>query len=64
MDASGDRDIELQRASGDLIDELKAKLPPLLWKSTGEHRQIHRWAQCAQTEKLRTLVSATLSYYE
>lgn len=57
MDASGERDIELQRASGDLIDELKSKLLSLLWKFTGGQRQVHRWAQCGKTEKLRALVS-------
>ncbi|KMU78807.1 hypothetical protein CISG_01847 [Coccidioides immitis RMSCC 3703] len=56
MDAPGDRDIELQRASGDLIHEFKAKLPPLLWKSAGDKRQVHRWAQRVRTEKLRTLL--------
>ncbi|WEW60973.1 hypothetical protein PRK78_006462 [Emydomyces testavorans] len=56
MDAPTDRDIELQRASGDLINELKIKLPPLLWKSSGDKRQVHRWAHHAKTDKLTALL--------
>lgn len=61
MDAPHDRDIELQRVSSDFIEELKVKLPPLLWKPTqGKSsivtRQPRRWAQSAKTDKLISLV--------
>ncbi|KAI1946891.1 hypothetical protein LOZ12_003264 [Ophidiomyces ophidiicola] len=56
MDAPGDRDIELQRASGDLLDEFNTRLPPLLWKSSGNKPQLHQWAQCGKTQKLRSLL--------
>ncbi|KAL1955206.1 hypothetical protein VTO42DRAFT_8918 [Malbranchea cinnamomea] len=60
MDAPQDRDIELQRESGDLIDELQKKLPPLLWKSrVGNHAcrsRPHRWAKSALTDKLIALL--------
>lgn len=57
MDATYDRDIELQRASGELIEEFRTKLPPLLWKHHGsEKRVVHRWAKAAKVEKLVLLV--------
>jgi hypothetical protein len=56
MDAPHDRDIELQRESGDLIKDLQTKLPPLLWKSASDSRP-HRWAKAAKTDKLIALVS-------
>src|SRR5947207_2665161 len=58
MDAPDDRDIKLQRASGDMIKELKAKLPSLLWKCHSQSSKYpHRWAQSAKTDRLITLVS-------
>ncbi|KAM5445614.1 hypothetical protein MaudCBS49596_007350 [Microsporum audouinii] len=57
MDATYDRDIELQRASGELIEEFRTKLPPLLWKHHGsEKRVVHRWAKAAKVEKLVLLL--------
>ncbi|EEQ32341.1 beta-tubulin cofactor d [Microsporum canis CBS 113480] len=57
MDATHDRDIELQRASGELIEEFRTKLPPLLWKHHGsEKRVVHRWAKAAKVEKLVLLL--------
>lgn len=60
MDAPADRDIKLQRASGDLIQEFKNKLQPLLWKSRVENARTvkvpHRLAQEDKTERLISLV--------
>ena len=61
MDAAADRDIKLQRASGDLVGEFSAKLPSLLWKSRTENnghtaRTPRRWTPAAKTEKLIGLV--------
>ncbi|PGH27004.1 hypothetical protein AJ80_01388 [Polytolypa hystricis UAMH7299] len=54
MDAPQDRDIELQRASSELIDEFKEQLPSLLWKN--RTRQPHRWAQATKTDSLIALL--------
>ncbi|EFR03202.1 tubulin-folding cofactor D [Nannizzia gypsea CBS 118893] len=57
MDAAHDRDIELQRASGELIEEFRTKLPPLLWKHPiSGKRIVHRWARAAKVEKLILLL--------
>ncbi|DAA79608.1 TPA_exp: putative Tubulin-specific chaperone D [Trichophyton benhamiae CBS 112371] len=57
MDAVHDRDIELQRASGELIEEFRTKLPPLLWKHPNSgKRVVHRWARAAKVEKLILLL--------
>ncbi|KAK2739004.1 hypothetical protein FQN55_009661 [Onygenales sp. PD_40] len=62
MDAPQDRDVALQRASGDLIQEFKTKLPPLLWKSpkteaiSNATRRPHRWAQAVKTDRLISLL--------
>jgi tubulin-specific chaperone D len=53
-----DRDIKLQRASGDLLKELEAKIPPLLSKPWGlqGNRAPHRWAQVSKTNRIIALV--------
>ncbi|KAK2746382.1 hypothetical protein FQN57_003264 [Myotisia sp. PD_48] len=57
MDAPHDRDIELQRASGDLIEEFRCTLPSLLWKHTKDNKRIpHQWAKLLKTEKLILLL--------
>jgi hypothetical protein len=58
MDAAEDREVKLQRASGDLVSEFSAKLPSLLWRAqTGTPlRTPRRWAQVTKTEKLVSLV--------
>lgn len=58
MDAAEDRDVKLQRASGDLVSEFSAKLPSLLWRSqTGiPLRTPRKWAPATKTEKLVSLV--------
>ncbi|PGH36963.1 hypothetical protein GX50_00198 [[Emmonsia] crescens] len=62
MDAPQDRDIKLQRASGDLIQEVRSKLAPLLWKSRPNSknnvndRQAHRLAQARKALKLIDLL--------
>lgn len=60
MDAADDREIKLQRASGDLVDEFSTKLPSLLWKTRTENghklRVPRRWTQANKTEKLVGLV--------
>lgn len=58
MDAAGDRDLELQKESGDLVKEIKTKLPPLLWKRPNDpDRQPHRWAKLGKTNRLIDAVS-------
>ncbi|PWY95857.1 hypothetical protein BO94DRAFT_482772 [Aspergillus sclerotioniger CBS 115572] len=55
MDAAEDREVKLQRASGDLVQEFSAKLPSLLWKSQpeqGNTRIPRRWTPAAKTERL------------
>ncbi|GIJ86129.1 hypothetical protein Asppvi_005003 [Aspergillus pseudoviridinutans] len=60
MDDSDDREIKLQRASGDLVKEFSAKLPSLLWKPRNEERQSNRvprrWTQAAKAERLINLL--------
>lgn len=58
MDAAEDKDVKLQRASGDLVSEFSAKLPSLLWRAqTGTPlRTPRKWAQVTKTEKLVSLV--------
>ena len=54
MDAPDDRDIKVQRASGDLIKEFAERLPVLLWKST--EGKPHRWADTGKTNRLLDIV--------
>ncbi|OQD81445.1 hypothetical protein PENANT_c027G02907 [Penicillium antarcticum] len=58
MDAAEDRDVKLQRASGDLVAEFSAKLPSLLWRSQNGTplRTPRKWAQVTKTEKLVSLL--------
>lgn len=60
MDAADDREIKLQRVSGDLIGEFSVKLPYLLWKTRTENgnqiRMPRRWTPAGKTEKLIGLV--------
>ncbi|EAW13059.1 small nuclear ribonucleoprotein U)1a,U)2b [Aspergillus clavatus NRRL 1] len=60
MDEAEDKEIKLQRASGDLISEFSAKLPGLLWKPRVENGQetqvLRRWTQAAKTERLINLL--------
>ncbi|RAH69606.1 tubulin-specific chaperone D [Aspergillus aculeatinus CBS 121060] len=58
MDAAEDREVKLQRASGDLVKEFSAKLPSLLWKSGPKHnsRVPRRWTPAAKTERLVALL--------
>lgn len=60
MDAIEDKEVKLQRASGDLVTEFSEKLPSLLWKprtEKGHARVPRRWTQAAKTERLVGLVS-------
>ncbi|PLB47288.1 hypothetical protein P170DRAFT_511917 [Aspergillus steynii IBT 23096] len=60
MDAADDREVKLQRASGDLVKEFSDKLPSLLWKTRateqGEVRVPRRWTHAAKTERLVSLL--------
>lgn len=60
MDAADDREIKLQRVSGDLVGEFSVKLPHLLWKTQtgdgGQARVPRRWTPAGKTEKLIGLV--------
>ncbi|KAL3451930.1 tubulin folding cofactor D C terminal-domain-containing protein [Aspergillus insuetus] len=59
MDAADDREIKLQRASGDLVKEFLEKLPSLLWKpqtSPKGARVPRRWTLVSKTERLVNLL--------
>ena len=60
MDAADDREVTLQRASGDLVAEFSVKLPSLLWKTqiqnSEEIRVARRRAPAAKAERLVGLV--------
>ncbi|QQK44174.1 Tubulin-specific chaperone D, putative [Penicillium digitatum] len=58
MDAAEDRDVKLQRASGDLVSEFSAKLPSLLWRAQNGTplRTPRKWAQVTKTNKLVNLL--------
>ncbi|PYI26361.1 tubulin-specific chaperone D [Aspergillus indologenus CBS 114.80] len=64
MDAAEDREVKLQRASGDLVQEFSAKLPSLLWKQQQQQhknprarlRVPRRWTSAAKTERLVALL--------
>lgn len=62
MDATEDRDLKLQRASGDLVSDFSVKLPSLLWRSQNGAplRTPRKWVQVSQTEKLVSLVGACI----
>ncbi|KGO69149.1 Tubulin-specific chaperone D, C-terminal [Penicillium expansum] len=58
MDAAEDRDVKLQRASGDLVSEFSAKLPSLLWRAQTSTplRTPRKWAPVTKTNKLVSLL--------
>ncbi|KAJ5546291.1 Tubulin-specific chaperone D C-terminal [Penicillium frequentans] len=58
MDAVEDRELKLQRASGDLVTEFSEKLPSLLWRfeKGTPLRTPRKWAQVSKTEKLVNLL--------
>ncbi|KAL5002135.1 tubulin folding cofactor D C terminal-domain-containing protein [Aspergillus recurvatus] len=59
MDAAEDREVKLQRASGDLVKEFLDKLPSLLWKPQSAQkgaRVPRRWTLASKTERLANLL--------
>ncbi|KAL4919735.1 tubulin folding cofactor D C terminal-domain-containing protein [Aspergillus aurantiobrunneus] len=59
MDAADAREIKLQRASGDLVEEILAKLPSLLWKQQPAQKPTlvpRRWTLASKTERLVNLL--------
>ncbi|KAL4987726.1 tubulin folding cofactor D C terminal-domain-containing protein [Aspergillus falconensis] len=59
MDAADDREVKLQRASGDLVKEILDKLPSLLWKPQPAQisaRVPRRWILASKTERLVNLL--------
>ncbi|KAL3472084.1 tubulin folding cofactor D C terminal-domain-containing protein [Aspergillus californicus] len=59
MDAPDDREIKLQRASGDFVKEFLEKLPSLLWKPQSAQkgaRVPRRWTLASKTERLVKLL--------
>ncbi|KAI5280612.1 hypothetical protein KEM52_004085, partial [Ascosphaera acerosa] len=59
MDAAADRDLKLQGASGSLFEELRTRLPLLLFKQPagdGRPRRVHRWAQTRHVSRIFTLI--------
>jgi hypothetical protein len=59
MDVKDDnKDVRLYRASGDLIPEIRTKLPKLVWsKSNGHSKVVRRWILDAKVDELIYLVS-------
>lgn len=66
MDAVEDRELKLQRASGDLVTEFSEKLPSLLWRfeKGTPLRTPRKWAQVSKTEKLINLVRQSTVVFE
>ena len=61
MDALEDRDIQLHRASSDLLQELETSLPCFLWSTkdldTQPQRRLRTLVRCSTTADLIKLVS-------
>lgn len=58
MDAAEDAsDAKLYRASGELLQELQAKLPQLVWQQKDGRRYLRLRVIHSKTEELATLVS-------
>jgi hypothetical protein len=57
MDASDDRDIKLQRVSGDLLADFEKGLPVLLWsKSRGDGTRGHSRRRVKERELTRLIL--------
>jgi hypothetical protein len=57
MDAAvDDSDAKLYRASGELLPELQAKLPQLVWHHKDGHRKVRLRVLHAKVEELAALV--------
>jgi len=62
MDAPEDADLQVQRASPDLIADLHASLEPFLWSiqdsehATGKQRRIRRRVKARDTDRIVALV--------
>ncbi|KAL6238609.1 hypothetical protein BDW75DRAFT_237285 [Aspergillus navahoensis] len=59
MDVADDREVKLQRASGDLVKEFLDKLPSLLWKPQSAQKSARvprRWTLASKTERLVNLL--------
>ena len=54
-----DKDVRLYRASGDLIPEIRTKLPQLVWSKSNGHSEkvVRRWVLDAKVDELIYLVS-------
>ena len=62
MDAAeADYDAKLYKASGDLIPELKAKLPLLIWHYGKSRTRLRTHVLVYKYDELRLLVSSLLS---
>ena len=60
MDVKDDnKDVRLYRASGDLIPEIRTKLPQLVWSKSNGHSEkvVRRWVLDAKVDELIYLVS-------
>lgn len=60
MDVKDDsKDVKLYRASGDLLPEIRAKLPQLVWlkASDSSTKVVRRWILNSKVEELIYLVS-------
>jgi hypothetical protein len=60
MDVKDDnKDVRLYRASGDLLPEIRAKLPQLVWSksSSNSKKVVRRWVLHSKVEELIYLVS-------
>ena len=62
MDAAeDDRDLQVQRASPELLADLQASLPPFLWRTrslpSGQNNKIRRMVRVKETDRIVALVS-------
>jgi hypothetical protein len=60
MDVKDDnKDVRLYRASGDLIPEIRTKLPQLVWSKSNGHSEkvVRRWVLDAKVDEFIYLVS-------
>ena len=59
MDAADENnDVKLYQASGDLIPEIRTKLPQLLWSESGHEptKSVRKWVSDSKTVELISLV--------
>jgi len=59
--AEDDRDLQVQRASPDLLADIQSSLPPFLWRSLpSAQRKIRRRVRVKETDRIVALVGIFL----